>query len=542
MAPPKRAKSSNQEGRIQLAKQALKLGQFESIRAAAASSDVSDTTLGHRIRGRPSRDDCIPNGRKLTPYEEEAIVQYILDLDSRGFPPRPRDVQEMADLLLAERDASPVGKNWATNFINRRPEIQSKFNRKYDHKRAQCEDPVIIGDWFRLVHNVKAKYGILDDDVHNFDEAGAQMGVISTARVVTSAEARSRPKSTQPGNREWVSIIQGICAMGWAIPPLVIFKGKDHLTAWYEDNGLPAGSVITVSENGWTTNAIGFEWIQHFNKHTKHRTKGRYRLLILDGHESHISVEFQRYCKEQEIIALCMPPHSSHLLQPLDVGCFSPMKHLYGCQIEKLMRLRINHITKLEFMPAFGQAFKAFTEQNIQAGFRATGLVPYNPERVISCLDLWLRTPTPLLQDTHWISKTPQNPDELKSQTEHIQSRILQHQDSSPTPITDALGQLAKGAQIIAHSAALIRAELKACQEANQAKKRRARKLKSRIMYSHSLTIEEGDNIVQNTAAEAQIRRESTSAGGSQRRCGLCNNTGHNSRTCERRQQPSVIN
>ena len=115
-----------------------------------------------------------------------------------------------------------------------------------------------------------------------------------------------------------------------------------------------------------------------------------------------------------------MPPHSSHLLQPLNVGCFSPIKTLYGSQIEKLMRLRINHITKLEFLPAFGQAFKAaFTEQNIKAGFRATGLVPYNPERVISCLDLRLRTPTPP-QDTNWVSKTPQNPDELKRQTEHI--------------------------------------------------------------------------------------------------------------------------
>jgi hypothetical protein len=330
MAPPKQAKSSDQEGRIDLAIQALELGQFESIRAAAESYDIKWERLRDRLNGIPARRDCPPNSRKLTSYEEEAIVQYILDLDSRGFPPRPRDVQEMADLLLAERDASPVGKNWATNFINRRPEIQSKFNRKYDYKRAQCEDPVIIGDWFRLVHNVKAKYGILDDDIHNFDEAGAQMGVIATARVVTSAEARSRPKSTQPGNREWASIIQGICAMGWTIPPLVIFKGEEHLSAWYEDNGLPPGSVIALSSNGWTTNAIGFKWIQHFDKHTKHRTKGRYRLLILDGHESHISAQFQQYCKEHEIIALCMPPYSSHLLQPLDVGCFSPMKKLYS--------------------------------------------------------------------------------------------------------------------------------------------------------------------------------------------------------------------
>jgi hypothetical protein len=443
----------------------------------------------------------------------------------------------MADLLLAQRDASPVGKNWATNFINRRPEIKSKFNRKYDYKRAQCEDPVIIGDWFRLVRNVIAKYGILDDDVHNFDEAGFLMGVIATFRVVTSAEARSRPKSTQPGNREWVSIIQGINSMGWAIPPYIIFQGEKHLSAWYEDNGLPPGSVITLSPNGWTTNEIGYEWIQHFDKHTKHRTKGRYRLLIIDGHESHISTQFQQYCKEHEIIALCMPAHASHLLQPLDVGCFSPMKTSYGSQIEKLMRLRINHITKLEFLPAFGAAFKAtFTEQNIKAGFRGAGLIPYDPERVISCLDLRLKTPTPPPQDINWVSKTPQNPDELKSQTEHIQSRIVQHQNSSPTLINEALGQLAKGAQIMAYSAALLKAEVKALQEANQAKNRRARKRKKRIQHSGSLTIEEGENIVQNAAIEAQIRQEIASGGGSQRRCGSCNKIGHNSRTCERRQ------
>jgi hypothetical protein len=134
--------------------------------------------------------------------------------------------------------------------------------------------------------------------------------------------------------------------------------------------------VITLSENGWTINAIGYEWIQHFDKHTKDRIKGTYRLLILDGHESHCSVQFDQYCKENNIVTLCMPPHSSHILQPLDVGCFSPLKRSYGTEIEKLVRLRIHHITKLEFLPAFHEAFKnAFSVQNIQSGFRATGIL-----------------------------------------------------------------------------------------------------------------------------------------------------------------------
>ena len=70
-----------------------------------------------------------------------------------------------------------------------------------------------------------AKYGILEQDIYNFDEAGFAMGVIATAKVVTSLESKnSRTKTIQLGNREWVSIIQGVNSYGWALPPFIIFK------------------------------------------------------------------------------------------------------------------------------------------------------------------------------------------------------------------------------------------------------------------------------------------------------------------------------
>ena len=81
--------SLNQEGRILLAIQSLKQGQTQSVRAAATSYDISKLTLRSRINRIPSRRDSLPNSRKLTPIEELAIVQYILDLDSHRFPPRP---------------------------------------------------------------------------------------------------------------------------------------------------------------------------------------------------------------------------------------------------------------------------------------------------------------------------------------------------------------------------------------------------------------------------------------------------------------------
>ena len=92
--------------------------------------------------------------------KEVAIVRHILKLLEQGYPPRLADVEEMANNLLWVRNQDLVGKRWAANFVKRRPELKVKFNRKYDYSRALCEDSEIIGGWFRLVQNMKAKYSI----------------------------------------------------------------------------------------------------------------------------------------------------------------------------------------------------------------------------------------------------------------------------------------------------------------------------------------------------------------------------------------------
>jgi hypothetical protein len=80
MAQPKQALPSDKEGRLALAKQAMELGQFQSIRAAAELYDVDWERLRDRLNGVLARRDCIPNSRKLSPYEEAAIIQYIVKL------------------------------------------------------------------------------------------------------------------------------------------------------------------------------------------------------------------------------------------------------------------------------------------------------------------------------------------------------------------------------------------------------------------------------------------------------------------------------
>jgi hypothetical protein len=176
------------------------------------------------------------------------------------------------------------------------------------------------------------------------------MGLITHSVVVTRADRHGRGKAIQPGNRKWATAIVCINGEGWSVPPFLVVQGANHLANWYNESELPHDWPIKPTNNGWTKNETGLEWLKHFDKHTTARALGPYRMLVLDRHESHESVVFQEYCKSNNIITLGLPAHSSHITQPLDVGCFSVLKRAYSQQIEDLMRAHINHINKLSFL------------------------------------------------------------------------------------------------------------------------------------------------------------------------------------------------
>jgi hypothetical protein len=136
--------STQKEAQLMLAVQAIKKDPKLSIRRAALIYTVSRTTLQARLDGRDSRRDILHPRQNLTKLEEITIIQRIIELDSQAFPPRLSAVKNMANRLLRDRDASRVGKNWASNFVKRQPQLKAVFNRKYDYFRALCENPKLI--------------------------------------------------------------------------------------------------------------------------------------------------------------------------------------------------------------------------------------------------------------------------------------------------------------------------------------------------------------------------------------------------------------
>jgi hypothetical protein len=209
------------------------------------------------------------------------------------------------------------------------------------------------------------------------------------------------------------------------------------------------------------------------------------------------------------------------------------------------MRAHINHVSKLEFLCGLREAFFAsMTEKNIQGGFAGTGLVPYDPERVLSKLDIKLRTPTPLSSRPStaqsWVFQTPHNPREAEAQSTLIKTRIANHQNSSQTSMLAAVDQLAKVTMDIMHQVALLQAEVSSLRKANEALSKRRRAKKTRLQLGGSLTAQDANDLLDQKVGSGEPGQEMQSDGGGSggarrkvRCCGVCGKPGHNARTCQ---------
>jgi hypothetical protein len=138
------------------------------------------------------------------------------------------------------------------------------------------------------------------------------------------------------------------------------------------------GTVFTTSPNGYTDHEPGFEWVSKvFHPATAGPSRGRTRLLLMDGHSSHLTSQFLGFFHDHDILPLCLPPHTTHMLQPLDVGCFAPLAHWYRTEVDEASQYGLHGVSKSDFLRFYSAARqKAFTARNISSAFRKSGFVP----------------------------------------------------------------------------------------------------------------------------------------------------------------------
>jgi len=213
MPKAKKRDTTGREARINAAIRALKEGRQESMGAAAEPFDILKSTLYYRYMGeRTSRHLAQVDNQLISDLEEKAIVAWCKEQDNRGFPPRLDMVKSMALFLYEKRTGDKrksLGKNWITRFLNRHPDMATKFNTKLDRQRAHASCPWLLRDYFSKLVRIIHQHNLKVFQIFNMDEKGFLIGIAARGKVLCHRRQRN-PRVTHEGTREMVTVVEMI--------------------------------------------------------------------------------------------------------------------------------------------------------------------------------------------------------------------------------------------------------------------------------------------------------------------------------------------
>lgn len=347
-----------------------------SIRQAALQFNVPKSSLGDRISGRVVPGASSGPPRYLSTAEENELVQFLIRSAGIGYGKSRKQVMALVQTMLTSKGLTKtVSSGWWESFCRRHPNLALRTAAPLSLARARASDPEVVSRYFDLLEQTLDENGLRDrpGQIFNMDESGMPLNPKAPKLVV---ECGSAAVAVGSGNKSQVTIVGCVSAAGFCMPPMVIWDRKTlapELTM-----GEVSGTIYGLSSNGWMDQELFDIWFtNHFLRYVP---AIRPILLLLDGHSSHYSPITIRLAAEQQVILFALPPNTTHLSQPLDKGCFGPLKAAWKDACHQYMTDNPGKVvTKFQFSAIFSEAWlRSMTVANITAGFRVTGIYPVN--------------------------------------------------------------------------------------------------------------------------------------------------------------------
>ena len=216
------------------------------------------------------------------------------------------------------------------------------------------------------------------DRLWNADETGLTV-VHRPGKIMAKSGVKQVGKITSAERGETVTVMCAVNGAGAYVPPLMIFKRRRMTELLLK--GSPPGTIGAVTDNGWIDGSVFLKWLKHFVLHVKPSAENKV-ILVVDGHATHKSLAAIEYARDNSVIMISLPPHSTHHMQPLDKTIFGPLKTAYNAACDKWM---VSHpgrrISTYDQAELFCEAYlKAASMRNAISGFASCGLWPLNPD------------------------------------------------------------------------------------------------------------------------------------------------------------------
>ncbi|ETW79440.1 hypothetical protein HETIRDRAFT_419178 [Heterobasidion irregulare TC 32-1] len=374
-AAKKRARTQKDdvEHRLQEACKSLQSNVHKSYSSAAEAFEVNYHTLRNRYLGLTRRPvEAHEVQQLLNNAQEKVLADWLVYLGHTGHAVSKCTIGPKVEALCGRTPS----KTWLKGFLEQHPDLVLGRPTGLDPKRAQAFNFPTTDHHFKLLKSFIDEHRIPWENIYNMDEKGLQLGGGRKAGREKLFFSRS-----QSANLQLVTVIECVSADGGNILPGFVFPGVEQCPEWSE--GTDKRIIIATSENGWTSDYICTEWFaKGFIPQVKARNISKKPiLLIYDGHGSHEADGMRELALEHGIHLFCLPPHTTHRLQPLNVGVFGPLQREWKkCCItfleDKNRELALKDVVHV-YLVARNHAFKVDT---ILSTWQKSGIHPINPQ------------------------------------------------------------------------------------------------------------------------------------------------------------------
>lgn len=200
--------------------------------------------------------------------------------------------------------------------------------------RAQCTQPSEVDAWFEKLKSLYEEYNFLPENVWNCDESGF---ALNQGKVkVLSRRGACNPKILGGSNEKTSYTVLACCsASGEYIPINILYKAKSLYNRWC--HGGPPSCTYDFSDSGWMEMKQFQRWFKKVFVPRMNKQEGQ-KLLVMDGHASHVSSDTIELARANKIVLLLLLPHTSHFSQPLDVVVFAPVKKGWKSELLEYFR------------------------------------------------------------------------------------------------------------------------------------------------------------------------------------------------------------
>lgn len=361
-----------------------------SVFQASKMYRVPRSTLRHKLKGEaPLTSGRVGPESILGPHVEKIFVDWLLEACKRGFPINKDGlVGSVKKFIESEGIKSPFknntpGRKWFDGFLKRHPILSIKKAEYLSKTRAAISEK-FIRKWFTEVQLLlKDNLEVFEDSTRVFNMDETAMYLAPKGGLFVAEKGKPTYDVSASSDKENITTLFTVNAAGEILPPLTVYK-YERLPKSCVD-AAPPGWGIGKTENGWMTYVTFYEYFTNvFNPYLEEKEIKKPVIVFLDGHVSHMSYHLSIFCKEHQIILCCLPPNATHLLQPLDVSVFAPLKKHW---LKLVKKWRIEHngldIQKFDVPAALSSIItKDDFENTIKAGFRRCGLYPFDPDAV----------------------------------------------------------------------------------------------------------------------------------------------------------------